>query len=77
MVAVLEVTHSLYTEEKMKKKDVIDWKVNSVWKIYPDPKADVLFPRWWHKLMFWKKWNYGEWKMRREYKSLKEIMNSL
>lgn len=43
-------------------------------QIYPDPKADAISPRWWHKLIFWKKWKYQEWKIRREYKKLKEIL---
>jgi len=30
-------------------------------------------PKWWHKFIFWKRWKYPEWVVRKEYKSLKEI----
>lgn len=62
----------------MKKKDeLIVFKKNSAWAIYPDPKAESISPRWWHKLLFWKKWNYQQWIIRREYKSLKEMMEEV
>jgi hypothetical protein len=48
-----------------------------IWKVYPDKNTDAIQPRWWHKLMFWKKWNYGEWKIRTEYKKLSDIMDNM
>jgi hypothetical protein len=58
----------------LKDGDVI-FNVTGVWTIYPDNKAHKLFPRWWHKFMFWKRWNYGEWKIKQEYKKLSDIMD--
>ena len=58
-----------------KKEDGITFKVNGVWTIYPDGTAHALYPRWWHRLMFWKKWNYGEWKIKQEYKKLSEMLD--
>ena len=42
-------------------------------KIYVDPKADAILPRWWHKLIFWKKWKYLDWYIRAERTSLKDL----
>ena len=60
-----------------KKDDLIYFGTNKVWKIYPDSKADAIEPKWWYKFMFWKKWKYQEWKIRREYKSLKEMIKEI
>ncbi len=30
-------------------------------------------PRWWHKLIFWKKFNYADWYMKREIVSIEWI----
>jgi hypothetical protein len=57
--------------------DLVYFGKSKVWKIYPDEKADAIQPRWWHKLLFWKKWNYAEWKIRNEYKSLEEMLDDV
>ena len=59
-----------------KRNDKVDYKVCGVWNMYPDPEVDAISPRWWHKLLFWKKWNYGEWKIKREYKKLSDLVNN-
>ena len=68
-------THKDKGELKKEDVDLVYFGKSQVWKIYPDKNADAIQPRWWHKLMFWKKWNYGEWKIRREYKSLREMLD--
>ena len=60
---------------KEKKDDLIVFKANSAWTIYPDPEAEALFPKWWHKLMFWKRWKYQDWKIRTEYKKLSDLVD--
>jgi len=35
---------------------------------------DALEPRWWHKLIFWKKWAYADFFIRTEKKSIKELI---
>ena len=64
------------THKEVREKE-IKCKVVGVWNLNFDSKADAIQPRWWHKLMFWKKWNYGEWKIRREYKKLSDIMDDI
>ena len=42
----------------------IDFEVLNPYGFYIPPqmvKCDALWPRWWHKLIFWKKWVYPEW----------------
>lgn len=41
-------------------KTKIDFKVIDPLDIYIDPRCTHLERRWWHKLMFWKKFVYAE-----------------
>jgi hypothetical protein len=41
--------------------------------IYVDPKADYLYPRWWHRFVFWKKFRYPEWKIKRRFITLTQL----
>lgn len=67
-------TKLLPRKRRMRGNDIVMFKTNSMWKMYPDPKSDAIIPKWWHKLIFWKKWNYQHWKIRREYKKLSEML---
>ena len=57
------------------KEDDLISKPSGVWAIYPDPTATHLRERWWHKLMFWKKFRYQMWAQKRHYKSLKDFVD--
>lgn len=43
-------------------------------KIFVDASCDAITPRWWHKLIFWKKWKYQSFHMVRQFVSLKQII---
>ena len=42
----------------------IETKTIEPFDIYPDAKATHLFPRWWHKFIFWKKFIYPGFKIK-------------
>ncbi len=46
---------------------------NEPFDIYIDPKATHLFPRWWHKFIFWKKFVYPEWTIRTKRMSFDQL----
>lgn len=39
-----------------------------------DPQAEYLVPKWWHKLIFWKKFKYHSFLMKRQLKSIKDLL---
>jgi hypothetical protein len=65
---------------KEKEPNIVIFKPCSIWLMSKDENGeeiDAIQPRWWHKLMFWKKWNYStdHWIIKRQYKSLKQMMD--
>jgi hypothetical protein len=36
-------------------------------EIHIDPGANVLYERWWHKFMFWRKFRYPRWPIKIKY----------
>ncbi len=75
MGAVLLTTRNKMRKQS-KKDSLIIFKPNAVWKVYVDPNAEAIQPKWWHKLFFWKKWNYAQWKMKRDYIKLKDLLDA-
>ena len=45
------------------------------YNIYVDKEANSISPRWWHKLLFWKKYKYHQFIIKLEYKTLKEMID--
>jgi len=41
--------------------------------IFPDVNATHLYPRWWHKFIFWKKYRYPDFMIRVERMSIKDL----
>lgn len=39
--------------------------------IFPNPKSRYLFPKWWHKLLFWRK--KDRWYTKRVFRTLEEM----
>jgi len=46
---------------------------NKTFDIFIDKNATHLFPRWWHKFIFWKKFIYPEWNIRVKRVSIKDL----
>ena len=40
---------------------------------YKGEYIDALFPQWWHKLLFWKKWTYPEFFIKIKRKSIHDL----
>jgi hypothetical protein len=55
----------------MRKIDKVE--VMPIREFYVDPAWDALEPKWWHRLIFWKKWHYPEYILTREWKTLKQL----
>jgi len=52
-------------------------KISEIVPIYSislDHKVDCLVPRWWHKFIFWKKFKYQDFHMKREFLSIKDLL---
>ena len=41
--------------------------------IYVDPTVDCLFPKWWHRFIFWHKYKYPKYIIKREFIKLKDL----
>jgi len=52
----------------------IDQEAILFFSLYPDYKAEYLVPKWWHKLIFWKKFKYQPFNMKRQFVSIKDIL---
>lgn len=44
--------------------------------IYVDPQATHLYPRWWHKLLFWRTYRYPSFAMKTKRMTLAELLSS-
>lgn len=52
----------------------VNFEVIPFFSINIDPQAEYLVPKWWHKLIFWKKFKYHSFFMRRKFKSIKDLL---
>lgn len=52
----------------------VEKNIIPLFDIHPDHKADSLFPKWWHKLIFWKKFKYQDFRIKREFLSIKDLL---
>lgn len=49
-------------------------EAHGIWPFYIDEDVNTISPKWWHKLVFWKKWVYPTMVVKRRVMTRKQVI---